>query len=68
MARRAGMTRMGKKVIHQMKIAVYFRAPTAEEFLRIKNSGGGYTDGRPELQHDLQMARVLKAITPKSLV
>ena len=29
------------------------QAPTVEEFLRIKNFGGGYTDGRPELQSDV---------------
>ena len=35
-----------------------FQAPTAEEFLRIKNFGGGYTDpGRPELQSDAPMEK-----------
>jgi len=33
------------------------QAPTLEEFLRVKNSGGGYTDGRPELQSDVPMEK-----------
>jgi hypothetical protein len=32
-------------------------APTAEEFLRLKNFGGGYTDGRPELQSNTSMQK-----------
>lgn len=33
------------------------KAPTAEEFLKIKNFGGGYTDGRPELQSNAPMQK-----------
>jgi hypothetical protein len=33
------------------------QAPTVEEFLRIKNFGGGYTDGRPELQSNTTMQK-----------
>ncbi len=33
------------------------QVPSLEEFLRMKNFGGGYTDGRPELQSDAPMTR-----------